>query len=120
VSSGSFTLSRYESDAGDIYSIRVQPETLTANIGAVNAAPAGAVTQPISARARKNRGAYGVGARTVRVRFTGAVPDNYAPNQTLSVPILTPANFTTIQKGTTGTYLGSPVVVVGKTSESVV
>lgn len=120
MSAGAFTISKYESDSGTIYPIRVQPETLTANLGSANAAPAGTVDGTVLARARKNRRGYGVGARTVRVRFTGAAPDDYAPNQTLSIPVLTPDVFNAIiPNSTTGTYLGAAILVIGKSPESV-
>lgn len=119
MSAGNFTLSRYEADNGDIHPIRVQPETLTANIGGANTPPAGAVDVGLFATARKNRRAYGIGARVARVRFTGAPPDGYADNQTLTVPILTPDIFDGLVAGaTTGTYLGSPVQVIGLSSET--
>lgn len=119
MSSGLFILSKYEANNGDIHPIRVQPETLAANLGSVNAAPGGASTVGLFATARKNRNAYGLGARKVRIRFTGTVPDGYAPNQLLTVPVLTPTVFNAIVGGaTTGTYLGSPIIVVGTTAET--
>lgn len=118
MSAGSFTRGRYQADNGSIHPIRIQPETAAANIGAVNAPPTGAVTVPLFARARKSRRAFGLGARTVRVRFTAAVPDGYAPNQILTIPILTPTVFNGITPDQTGTYLGAPVVVIGTTAES--
>lgn len=118
MSSGPFVLSKYEADNGDIHPIRVQPETLSANVGAANTAPTGSVTVGLFASARKNRRAYGLGARAVRVRFTGAVPDDYAPNQVLTVPVLTPTAFASAIIGATGTYLGSPIIVIGRSPES--
>lgn len=120
MSSGPFSVSKYEADDGTIYPIKIQPETLTANLGAVNAAPSGAATGKVLAKARKNRRAYGVGARTARVKFTAAVPDGYSPNQILTIPVLTPTVYNGITaNATTGTYLGSPVLIVGKSSETV-
>lgn len=118
MSAGPFTISRYLADDASVRPIRIQPETLSATLGAANAAPAGAVTVNQFAAARKNRRAYGMGARAVRVRFTAAVPSGYGTNQVLSIPILTPTVYNGISVGTTGTYLGSAVIVVGKTSES--
>jgi len=57
-------------------------------------------------------------ARAVSVKFTGALPDGYAANQTLRIPILTPAVWNAISPGDTGTYLSSPVQVVGKLREA--
>jgi hypothetical protein len=118
MSSGAFTITKYEANNGDIFPIKVQPETLSANLGAVNAAPTGAATVNLYARARKNRRSYGVGARLAYVQFTGAAPDDYAPGQTLAIPVLTPTVFNQITAGTTGTYLGSPIRVVSTSNES--
>lgn len=118
MSSGAFVRSKYEADNGDIYAIRVQPETLAANVGAANTAPTGTVDQTLRARARKNRGALGMGARTARVQFSGTPPTGYAPNTIISIPILTRSVFDQINSDQTGTYLGSPIIVVGTTGES--
>lgn len=118
MSSGNFTDTFYEADNGDIHPIRVQPETLLAVLGAANSAPAGPLTVPLSARARKPRRAFGLGARTARVKFTATPPTGYALNQTLTIPILSPSIFASITKGVTGTYLSTAVKVVGTTSES--
>ncbi len=98
MSAGLFELSTYESNEGDLYPIRIQPETLQLNINGANAAPTGEPDQAVSARARKSRRAYGVGARTVRVRFTAAAPTGYAEGQVLTVPVLTAALWDPIKK----------------------
>lgn len=118
MSSGAFTLSKYEADNGDIHPIRLQPETLSANVGSANTAPTGTVTVSLFASARKNKRAYGLGARTVRVKFTGSAPDDYEPNQILTIPVLTRTVFDAVVVGGTGTYLGSPIQIVGKSPES--
>jgi hypothetical protein len=122
MSAGAFTLSRYELDGGDIAPIRVQPETIAAVFapGGANAAPAGAADLPLFATARGSRRSYGINSRTVRIRFTGAVPDGYAPNSVVSIPVLTPAVYNAIVAGaSTVTYLGSDGIVIGKSSETV-
>lgn len=119
MSAGNFARSRYESDTGEIHPIRVQPETISANVGAANAAPAGAVTSPISARVSGSNRTLGLVARRVRLAFTAAVPDGYAEDSVLSIPVLTPTAYAAAITGATGTYLGSPVVVVGRTPESI-
>jgi hypothetical protein len=54
------------------------------------------------------------------MRFTGAVPDGYAPNSVVSIPILTPAVYNAIIPGaSTVSYLGTDAIVIGKSSESV-
>jgi hypothetical protein len=119
MSAGAFIRTTYEADSGEIHPIKVQPETVAANIGAANGAPGGAATSGISAKVSGGRREIGLLARKVRVAFTGAVPDGYEPGNTLSIPVLTSATYNAALPGTTGTYLGSPVVVVGRTPESV-
>lgn len=119
MSAGAFVEAKYEADNGDIYSIRVLPPTLTANLGATNASPTGAVTQPLFATARKGKRAYGMGARTARVRFTGSIPTGYLGGSILTIPVLTPAVYNGLDKTTTGlTYLGAPVAFVGKSAQT--
>jgi len=118
MSAGNFTRTRYEADNGEIHPIRVQPETIAANVGAANAAPTGAVTVGLSARVSGGRRQLGLTARSVRLQFTGTIPDGYAENSTLTIPVLTPATFTAATVGTTGSYLGAAVVVVGRSPES--
>lgn len=119
MSAGVFILTKYEADNGDIRPIRVQPETLAANLGSVNAAPAGTADTVGFARVGGGRRRYGIKARTVRIKFTGALPDGYAPNQILTVPVLTKTVYDAIIAGTTtGTYLGNAIIVVGKSSEA--
>lgn len=118
MSAGAFVRSRYEADNGDIHPIRVQPETLAASLGSVNAAPAGTVDVNLFARARKSRRAFGLGARTVRIRFTATPPAGYAINQILTVPVLTLAVYNAIVADTAITYLGVAAEVVGVSPES--
>jgi len=118
MSSGNFVRSKYESNSGEIYPIRVQPETLALTIAATaNAAPAGAVTAEVSARANGSRRTLGMNARTVTVAFTATPPDGYATNTTLTVPVMQPALWDNATRGATGTYLGVAVEVVGKSPE---
>lgn len=120
MSAGRFTVSRYEAstdNGGGIYAIRVQPETLGLALGGTtNDPPAGASNQPINARARKGVREYGVGARAVRLRFTGTLPDGYSGDE-VTVPVLTPALFASATPGTAGVYLTVPVAVVSRLPE---
>lgn len=120
MSAGAFTLSRYASNSGTIYTIKVQPETLTANVGAVNAAPTGTPDGEGSVRVGGGKRQIGIRARSVTVRFTGTVPDGYLAGQTYRIPIMTKAVWDGAAPTTTGTYLTSPIVVVGKTDEVIV
>lgn len=119
MSAGEFTSSKYESNGGGIYKIRVQPETLTASIGAVsNGPPAGEVDQEVSARARGNKRQIGTIARTVTFEFTGAAPTDYSGDN-VTVPVLSPGTFNawTTPADQTGTYLAVPVKVIGFSPE---
>lgn len=118
MSAGEFVRSRYESDAGNVHPIRVQPETIAATIGSANTAPAGTIDLSISAKVSGGRRELGLIARKVRLAFTGAAPTGYAEDSIVSIPILTPTVYDGIAVGTTGTYLGAAVEVVGKTPES--
>lgn len=121
MSAGQFDRSKYESNGGEIYSARVQPETLAATFGGTaNAEPAGAVTAEVSARMRGSRRTIGMNARSVTIAFTGAPPAGYDDDQLLRVPIMTPALFDSISRGTVGSYLGAACEVVGKNAENAV
>lgn len=118
MSAGNFVRSRYQSNSGEVYPIRVQPETLALTIDATaNAAPAGAITAEVSARANGSRRTLGMNARTVSITFTATPPEGYATNSTLTVPVLTSALWDDISRGDTGTYLGVAVEVIGKSPE---
>lgn len=118
---GAFTLSKYETDNDNVVPIKVQPETLTANVGSANAAPSGAVEAGFpSAQVSKGRRAIGINARTVSVKFTATPPTGYATNATYRIPIMTKTVWDAATKGTTGTYLGVAIIVVGKSPEAIV
>lgn len=110
---------------GQIHPITVQPETLTLTVdGQANTPPAGPATNSVPVRVSgSRRGRTYVSARLVRFKFTGAVPDGYDPNGTLTVPWLDEATFATVTKGKTGTYnvdgaTDSPIEVVGSSNEN--
>lgn len=119
MSAGVFTSSKYESNSGSIYKIRIQAETASATIGGnANTAVASAVDQEVSAKASGGKREIGMIARTVTLRFTGAPPTGYSGDD-VTVPVLSQATFDswTTPAGQTGTYLGSAVVVVGQSAE---
>lgn len=119
MSAGTFTTSKYEDANGRIYSIRVQPETLGLTLNSVvNDAPAGNVDQPVFARARGSRRAYGVTARKVTIRFTGTPPTGYSGDD-VSVPVLQQSVFNGYSVGQTGTYLAAPCEFLSKTGEQI-
>ena len=121
MSAGSFSLSKYTDDQGIIRPIRVQPETITLTIaGASNSAPVGDPdTAATAVRVSGGRNAYGIKARSIRVKFTGEPPAGYLQESTISLPWLIPGTFATVRRPLyqTGTYLGAAVQVVGSSSE---
>lgn len=118
MSAGAFVASKYESNVGDIYNCKVQPETLLAEFETVaNTAPAGAVDQPVSAFMRSRQSGIGMHARRVSVVFTATPPTGYKADQILTIPILTSALWDGILPGSTGEYLGVATRVVGKQPE---
>jgi len=119
MSQGKFTSSKYAADSGKIYSIRVQPETLTATIGGTaNAAPAGAVDQEVSAKVSKGNRGIGIKPRSVTVRWDAA-PTGYDPNSLVRIPILTQAVYTAAVKGAVVDYNDGTGKVVSKSPERV-
>lgn len=114
MSAGTFSISKYESDSGDIHPIRVQPETITA-FG--NVAPAGAVSSDISAVVSLTRRQRGLRPRYISVKFTAAPPANYATGTVYKIPILTEAVYDGLNIGGTGTYLETAAVIIGKEDE---
>lgn len=114
MSAGAFTKSIYQTDAGLLVPIRIQPETLAAAFGTAGTnAPAQGPTQVAGTYNLNlnNRRRKPFSARYVAVRFTGTLPDGYGANQTLKIPILTLALFNNLIDGTTGTYLGQAIRV---------
>lgn len=119
MSAGGFVSARYAANNGDVHPIRVQPETLSLNIGAANSSATGEITNRIRAKISKGNREIGIRPRGVVVRFTATVPDGYKADQTYRVPILTRSVFDGIEEDDTGTYLGSAVRVVSKYEEDV-
>lgn len=123
MSAGAFTISRYQAtyDAAAIHPIRCQPESIAAAIGTTtNAAPTGAVTNPIQARVSGGRRSIGLVARTVTLRAAAVaadVPDGYLPNGITRIPALTPTFYAAAVKGAVVTYLGKNFTVISRSSE---
>lgn len=113
MSAGTFARTKYQANNGDIYPIRLQPETLELTIGGTaNSAPAGATTERLLASVSKGNREYGVKPRRVGVKFSAAPPVGYKPDQIYYIPILGSAFYGTIAVGATGIYLGVAVDVV--------
>lgn len=120
MSAGAFTNSKYESNSGSIYRIRVQPETAAATIGGTaNTAPAGAIDQEVSAQVSGGKRSIGMNARTISLSFTGSLPTGYA-GPSVRIPVLQSATYDawTATAGQTGTYLGVAVEVLGQSPET--
>lgn len=120
MSSGRFEISTYEASFGAFFMpIRVQPETLTLTDGTVaNAGSSDTVNLSLFARARKGNTEYGVGARSVTIRWDAAPPTDYE-GATATVPVLTEAAFTAYALGASVTYLNTAATVVGRKGETV-
>lgn len=114
MSSGSFVLSKYETDGGDIRPIKVQPETITA----WNIAPAGAASGSL-VRVSGSRRRIGIKARSVTLRQNvGAAVAGYQPTRPITLPVLTLADFNGLTIGEEVQYQGSAWTVSGKASQA--
>jgi len=114
---GVFSDSKYEANNGDIYALRIQPETLTLTLGsATNTAPTAAIDQPISAKVSGGRRGYGVHCRTVTIRLT-ADKDGYKSGAVLRLPWLKASTFDALTPKATGTYDSTACILVGTSAE---
>lgn len=123
MSAGPFEISKYQAeyDAGDqIHPIRVQPETIALTLdGVTNAPVTAAKTNSISAQVSKGRRSIGLNARMVRIKFTETTPEGYKPDGVITLPLLNVSIKAKAGRGTVGTYLTLPIVVVGSSAEKV-
>lgn len=115
MSAGRFQRFFYETNAGDIASIKLQPETVTG----ANPSATGPANLPVSARVSGGNRAYGVKARSISLNSGEAPPAGYAANEILRVPILTEAAWDGFVTGSTFTYLGVAMTIVGKNPERI-
>lgn len=121
MSSGAFIRTFYEADNGDILACRAQQETLDANVGAVNTAPAGPPTAGRPAMSlRGSRKKNGVHPRSVVVYFGSAAPTGYLTNQSHRIPILKKATWEAAVKNATCTYLGATATIINKYPEQTI
>lgn len=124
MSAGAFVNSRYRASYAapiQIHPIRVQPETLAAEIdGLSNDPPTDAVNNPIIANSTGSRRANGLTARRIRLQLPLATtpPTGYRPGSITTIPVLQPALFALAQKGVACNYLGVVWTVVGRIAES--
>lgn len=115
MSAGKFISSKYSTDAGVVHRIRIQPETVTS----VNTVPSGSVTGLTSAYARKGNRRYGVGARTITIKWNNTIPDGYDSTSSLVIPILQKTVFDGLSLGGAFTYLGVEGSIIGKANERI-
>ncbi len=122
MSSGRFVRTFYgisTENGGGVINIRLQPETLSAQIGgAANAAPAGPATVPGSATISQGRRSAGVNVRYVTVAWTGDPPDDYE-GLTARIVVPNPTVYAGATLGSAVTYLETEATVVGRTPETV-
>lgn len=94
MSEGSFITATYESDNGDFHNIRVQPETLTLNIGGTaNAEAAGPVDSDLRAMVSRGRNSVGLNARLVRLEVEVSGTTDIEEGSILTLPWLDPGTF---------------------------
>jgi len=123
MSAGRFTRSRYAAEytAGAIHPVRVQPESVAASIGGTtNAPPAGAATNPISAKVSGGRRELGLRARRVTMSApTTTPPTGYLAGGLTTIPALNLAFYNAAVKGAVCSYLGVSFEVVSRSAEVV-
>lgn len=125
MSAGVFTRSKYEATYGtppnQIHPIRVQPETIAAEIDSTpNDPPTGDITVPISAIISRGKRAKGLIPRIVTLQLpaTGQ-PTGYKAGSIVRIPALTPAFYAAATPGAECTYLGVTCTVVSASNEIV-
>lgn len=120
MSAGQFEDSTYQTDGGDLYPCRVQPETLAMTIdGTANAADTGAIPAGVpSANMRGSKRQNGITARTVTLKLpnNGTPPDGYTGDNVV-VPVLTSALYDSISRSSAVQYLGVAWRVAGTSNE---
>ena len=124
MSAGKFDLDgKYESDVGNIYRCRPQPETKALTLdAATNAYPAGGISAGLgSVTLTKSKRSLGVIPRTVTIRLTadgtGGQSDYEGEGTSHVVVVFDPVKFTGYAIGDTGTYLGIACVLDFKQPE---
>jgi len=124
MSAGKYDLNgKYESDEGNIYRCRPQPETKALNLDTVeNAYPTTAITAGLgSVTLTKSKRSLGVIPRTVTVRLTadgaGETGDYEGEGTSHVIVVFNPTVYAGYAIGDTGTYLGIACVLDFKQPE---
>jgi hypothetical protein len=110
---GPFGIFKYETNDGDTYPIRLQPETVTAE----NPEGTGALADGFVS-ARKSRRAYGRHARFLTLARTVGSADYGSAKTYARMPVLTKAAWDDFLVATTIAYQGVDWEIVSKTDES--
>jgi len=111
MSAGRFERAVYQADSGNLYNIRVQPETFSS----FNPSAPGIADQETSANAVRRRG-NGMFARGISLAWIGdppVAPAGYDPRGRIRIPILTRDVYQNLNVGDTVTYLDTPAEVTG-------
>lgn len=121
MSAGSFVIRYYEADSGEIHAIKQQPESAVFSIdGTPNTIPAGPATSPFWAKTSRGAKEYGLRPRKLRIQFVaGQEPTGYANCGVLEVVVYTQANYNSAILGGSGTYLGAPILILGRVPEDI-
>lgn len=122
MSAGNFVETGYAANYGDataIHPIRLQPETLVADIGGTaNAPEAGPPNNPISAIVSKSRRGLGLHPRFLYLILTGTPPTGYQDAGRARLVCLTPGFYALgAIRGTVVNYLGTTWKVTGFDAE---
>lgn len=113
------TVAKYELASGEVAKIRVSPSTLGATINTVgNAEPSGDATLETKARRSGSGRAYGIHARVIYAKYTGALPTGVT-SPLVTIPWLKQSAWAAIKPDDTGTYQGVAIKVIGKRAEKV-
>lgn len=117
MSAGKFQDRIYVTNSDAVYSIRVQPETITPwNENGTGSILPGSPSVAVS----KGRRTIGINARVARFRWVGtSAPAGYDPSGIITVPILTRAAFQALTKGISYPYLTGGLELVGKSEEAI-
>lgn len=115
MSAGTFLDTFYETNGGDVWLARIQPETITG----WNPAASGPATVLARANMTGGKRRNGVVARTVSLSFGDTPPTGYKANSIIRIPVMTQDAWENLVKGSTVSYLTGSARVAGKSPERV-
>lgn len=112
MSAGPFESGKYQDNAGNVWEVRVQPETKELSLGGTsNAYPSDSLTADLPTLPIKlgSRRGFGITMRSVTVELTAdgtGQTAEYAEGNKYTIAVFDPANWAGYAKDQTGTYLG--------------